>query len=57
MGYNEHNEELTFAVLQFLSDGEDRPTFVKTARDLCEWVAELYDLEDELDADVDPDDE
>ena len=53
MGYNDHNEELTLAVRQFLADGEDRPSFVKTARDLREWVAELYDLEDEIDDNID----
>jgi len=55
MGYNERNDELTLAVRQFLADGEDRPAFVKTAKDLREWVAELYDLEDEIDDDIDPD--
>jgi len=53
MGYNEYDDELTFAVRQFLSDDENLPSFVKTSRDLREWVAELYDLEDELDVDID----
>ena len=55
MDYNKSDGELSMAVRQFLSDEEPLPLFVETARDLREWVAELYDLEDELDTDIDLD--
>ena len=53
--YSEDEDELSAAVRQFLSDEEPLPSFVETARDLREWVAELYGLEDEIDTESDVD--
>jgi len=47
MDYSEDDDELSVAVQQFLADDEDYPSFVETARDLREWVAELYGFEDD----------
>ena len=47
MDYDEYDDELSAAVRQFLADGEDCPSFVETAKDLREWVAELYGFEDD----------